>query len=103
MITIHLHNLLFFSYHGIHEEEKTLGNEYEVNADVVFHEDEIIITSIHQTIDYTEVYEIIKQRMNIPCPLLETIVTDMGNAICDKFKRAVRYCKYRCFAFGYKT
>ena len=34
MITIHLHHLIFFACHGLHEEEKILGNEYEVNAEV---------------------------------------------------------------------
>lgn len=86
MITIHLHNLLFFSYHGIHEEEKILGNEYEVNADVIIHEEVSEVTSIHQTINYEEVYEIIKQRMNVPAPLLETIVTDIGNMLCETYK-----------------
>jgi dihydroneopterin aldolase len=85
MITIHLHNLLFHSYHGIHEEEKVLGNDYEVNADVTFHEEVLEITSIRQTIDYIELYEIIRQRMTIATPLLETIVTDIGNCLREKY------------------
>ena len=39
MITVHLHNLQFNSFHGIHAEEKILGNEYLVDASVVFHEE----------------------------------------------------------------
>ncbi len=66
MITIHLYNLKFYSFHGVHEEEKLLGNEYEVNADVRFHEDQGGIHSLSQTINYAEVFEIIKKRMHIP-------------------------------------
>ena len=85
MITIHLHDLKFYSFHGVHEEERLLGNEYEVNADVQFHEEYSEIHSLSQTINYADVYEIIKKRMQIPSPLLETVVMDIGNAIHEKF------------------
>ncbi|MDB5199130.1 MAG: dihydroneopterin aldolase [Chitinophagaceae bacterium] len=90
MITIHLHNLKFYSFHGVHEEEKLLGNEYEVNADVQFHEEHAEIHSLSQTINYAEVYEIINKRMHIPASLLETVVMDIGNAIHEKYDY-VRY------------
>ena len=51
---IHLHNLKFFSHHGIHEEEKILGTAFEVNVEVeIKHNDRI--DTIHQTIDYVQV------------------------------------------------
>ena len=85
MITIHLHNVLFYAYHGVHEEEKVLGNEYELSAGLTFHEETEAIHSIGQTIDYVEVYKIIKKRMDIPSPLLETIIMDIGNLIKIRF------------------
>ena len=85
MITIHLHNLKFYSFHGVHEEERILGNEYEVNADVQFHEQHAEINSLSQTINYADVFEIIKIRMHIPTPLLETVVMDIGNSIYEKY------------------
>ncbi|HMK02734.1 MAG TPA: dihydroneopterin aldolase [Ferruginibacter sp.] len=80
MITLHLHNLNFFSYHGLYEEEKILGNEYEVNADVMFDEKNII-SSINETINYAKIFEVIKQRMNIPTALLETVAQDLAKQI----------------------
>lgn len=85
MITIHLNNLKFYSFHGVHEEERVLGNEYEVNVEVQFHEEDGIISSLSQTINYTEVFDIIKKRMHIPSSLLETVVMDIGNSIHEKF------------------
>lgn len=85
MITVHLHNLHFNSFHGIHEEEKILGNEYVVDASVEFHEERAVITSIHDTINYVDIYNIIKERMSISTPLLETIVMDIGNKIHNEF------------------
>ena len=85
MITVHLHNLHFNSFHGIHEEEKILGNEYLIDASVVFHEERTVITSIHDTINYVDLYNIIKERMAVPTPLLETIVMEIGNEIHNEF------------------
>ena len=90
MITIHLQNLNFYSYHGVHEEEKILGNEYVVNADIRFHEDEPEIRLLAATINYVDVFEIIKSRMKVPTPLLETVVMEIGNAIYERYNY-VRY------------
>src|ERR1019366_732507 len=76
MITVQLHQLLFDAFHGIHEEEKILGNEYVVDATVEFQEDTSVIHSIHDTVNYTDMYHIIRERMNVPTPLLETVVMD---------------------------
>ena len=85
MITIQLHNLLFKSYHGIHEEEKILGNEYMVDISVTVHEETKVIHSIHETIDYDALYNIVRERMGQPTPLLETVAMEMGNEICREF------------------
>ncbi len=80
MFTIHLTNLFFFSFHGIHEEERILGNEYELNVDIEFLEKEQV-NNLNQTIDYVKVFEIIKQRMSIPTALLETVAQDLTQEI----------------------
>lgn len=90
MITVHLYNLKFYAFHGVHEEEKLLGNEYEVNADIQFHEEHTQINDLEQTINYADVYEMIKKRMHIPTSLLETVVMDIGNSIYEKYNY-VRY------------
>lgn len=85
MVRVQLQNLLFKSFHGIHEEEKILGNDYSVDAAVDFHERDEVIEHINQTIDYATIYEIIKKRMGIPTPLLETVVMQIGNDIHQEF------------------
>ncbi len=80
MLTIHLHNLIFFSFHGVHEEEQILGNEFEVNADVEVDTNEKII-SIRQTVNYVLVYNTIKQRMQRSTPLLETVAQELTRDI----------------------
>ncbi len=85
MIKVQLHNLQFNSFHGIHEEEKILGNSYVVDASVEFHEETDVINSISETINYAEIYKIIKLRMDIPTPLLETVIMEAGNSIHNRY------------------
>lgn len=80
MFTINLNNLKFFSFHGLYEEEKILGNEYEVNVSLSF-ETEEKITTLEQTINYASVYGLIKKRMAIPAALLETLAQDLAQQI----------------------
>lgn len=82
MFTISLHNLIFFSFHGVHEEERILGNRYEVNVELSFYTGEEI-TGLEQTINYVSVYELIKQRMAMPTKLMETLVQDLAKKIVD--------------------
>jgi len=85
MITVQLQNLLFNAFHGIHEEEKILGNQYIVNAEVEFHEVTDVILHVNDTVNYAVVYEIIRKRMSIPTPLLETVAMEIGNEIHHQF------------------
>lgn len=88
MITLHLHKLKFTSYHGVYPEERINGNEFEVNLEVTYDEMGAEITSIEQTISYEELFYIVKARMDIPTPLLETIAIDIGNTIHNKYSFA---------------
>ena len=85
MITVHLHDLLFNGFHGIHEEERVLGNEYIIDASLEFHEEGEVITHINDTVNYVTLYNIIKKRMSVPTPLLETIVMEIGNEIYKEY------------------
>jgi 7,8-dihydroneopterin aldolase/epimerase/oxygenase len=54
MLTIHLHKLLFHSFHGFYEEER---------------------------VNYIIIYDTIKLRMQQPSPLLETVAQELTHAI----------------------
>lgn len=85
MVTVQLQNLRFNAFHGIHEEEKILGNEYVVNATVEFQESTEVIVHVNDTVNYATIYEIIRKRMNTPTPLLETIAMETGSEIHQHF------------------
>ena len=80
-IRISLNKLLFVGYHGLYPEEKKLGNNYAVEVDIDFNPKQAIIDQLDQTIDYVHVYAIVKKWMEIPTPLLETLVGKIADDI----------------------
>jgi 7,8-dihydroneopterin aldolase/epimerase/oxygenase len=85
MVTLRLVGVHFFSYHGIYPIEKVTGNDFYVNMEVSFNEHGEDITSIDQTISYEHLFHILKARMDIPTPLLETIAIEVGKEIHEKY------------------
>ena len=88
MFTISLNNLQFHSFHGVYEEEKLLGNLYEVNIELTVDGKELV-TELDQTVNYESVYEITAQRMMVPTPLLETVAQDLAGLIYAADKRTM--------------
>ena len=82
---IQLHNLRFRSFHGMYEEERILGNEYELSLAVAFEPESIPVKEIGQTVNYAELLQLVKKRMAIPTPLLETIVTEIAMEIQSSY------------------
>jgi dihydroneopterin aldolase len=78
---ISLNKLLFVGYHGLYPEEKKLGNNYSVEIDIDFTPQQGVIDQLDQTIDYVHVYAIVKKWMEIPTPLLETLVGKIADDI----------------------
>jgi len=88
LLTIHLKDLRFFCFHGLYEVEKINGNYFIVNTSIEY-SPEKTITSIEETIDYVHVFQLIKARMEIATPLLETIVMDIANEVFNHFSQAI--------------
>ena len=87
MLTIELSNLQFHSFHGVYEEETKTGGNYEVDFIVHIKETSLPVQHINETIDYTLFYDIIKQHMEKPTPLLETIVTKIAQQVLNAFPK----------------
>lgn len=81
---IFLKGLQFHAYHGVYKEEQLTGTAFEVNLEVIF-EEQAYINQLHQTISYTELYLIVKERMKKPEKLLETIAMDLVMLIKQQF------------------
>jgi dihydroneopterin aldolase len=84
-MTIQLNNVHFFGYHGLYKEERIIGNNFIVNLYIKYTPNKNRITAIQETIDYVKVYDLVKNRMQTPTPLLETIIDDIINTIFLQF------------------
>jgi dihydroneopterin aldolase len=80
MLTIQLHHLHFFAYHGLFEQEKKTGNNFELDVDIVV-DAPAKISSLKHTLDYVIVYEMIEKRMEQPTALLETVAQELVEKI----------------------
>ncbi len=71
---IELKGLKFFAYHGLYDYEKKNGGWF--NIDVSFHCDAsnaIENDSIEGTVNYEEIYKIVKEEMGVPSSLIEHV------------------------------
>lgn len=82
---ISLNEVHFFGFHGMYAEEKKLGNTFIVDLYVDFIPAKDIVKNIGDTIDYVTLFEIVKTRMALPTPLLETIVTELAEKVLADF------------------
>lgn len=84
---IALNNIKLYAYHGCLEEEVLIGGNYSV--DVIIHTDfsEAAQTDdLSKTVDYCDVYEIVKKEMAIRSKLIEHVAMRIGNALISSIK-----------------
>jgi len=86
---ITLEGLEFHAYHGVYPHERSSGNKFEVDVVV---ETEILDSAFQDdlsgTINYEDVYVLVKKEMEKPSKLLERVAFNIGEAILNKFKSA---------------
>lgn len=87
---IQLQDCHFFGFHGMNEEEKKIGNTFIVNLSVDYEPCVESIVSIHDTVDYVQLYQIVESRMQITTPLLETIVQDIARSVLEQFPKVYK-------------
>ena len=92
MLKIELSKLLFHGFHGVHEEEIKTGGDYEVELNVYLEPRVIPIRHLDETIDYSLLYQVVKQRMERPTPLLETLATEIAQEILSTYSKADEVC-----------
>ena len=83
---IELKEIKIYAYHGVDKQERIVGNDYTVRVKVKYDISKAAQSdSVEDTINYAELYDIVKQEMSIPSNLLENVVYRIVNSIKDKF------------------
>lgn len=82
--TISLEQVRIFAHHGIHPEETLAGGLFELSLQACYQTDKKIDT-LQDTLDYTAILGLVKDRMKTPTPLLESLCWDIGHRIKEQF------------------
>ena len=85
MVTIELQNIRLQAFHGIYEGERKTGSPYEVNVKVIYDEGNTQFDYLKNTINYVEVFDIVKKRMQVPTPLLEKVADEIIGTIRQQY------------------
>ena len=85
---ISLDDMRFYAYHGVMEQERRVGSEYSVSliveADLT---DAARTDDVADTINYAELYELVKREMAMPSKLLEHVAARIGQRAIEAYER----------------
>lgn len=87
--TISLEGLEFHAYHGVYPHERSSGNKFEVDISVETSiEASAFADDLSGTINYEDLYAVIRSEMGKPSKLLERVGHGMAAEILKKFPQA---------------
>lgn len=80
--SILLEGMRFYAYHGVSEQERMVGNQYEVALKISAPLQAAMENdSLSHTINYAGLYELVKSEMDIPSALIEHVAGRIVNRI----------------------
>ena len=83
---IALEGIEFFAYHGYYQEERKIGNKYEVNVEISTDFSRAACQDILSgTVNYEILYKIIQGEMEIPSKVLEHLAKRIIDKIMMEF------------------
>ncbi len=96
---ITLENIQLYAYHGCLEEEALIGQNYRVDVFITTDYSASAQTDdLTKTVDYTQVYEIVKREMSIRSKLIEHVCRRICETLSSEIPRiekcSVKLTKY---------
>lgn len=83
---IHLKGLKIYAFHGVFAQENKIGAEYTINIRLKTDFSQAAQTDkLENTINYGEVFDVIKSEMSIPSKLLEHVVYRIAEKLFNEF------------------
>ena len=85
--SIQLHNLEFYAYHGLLPQERVVGGHYRVDVELSLTPPLRALTEdvIDDTVNYAEVYALIRQQMEQPVNLIEHLAHRITKGLYAQF------------------
>lgn len=86
MNSITLHKMKFFAYHGVGEQERMVGNHFEVTLKVRCPMQKAMTDDdLDGTVNYAELYAVVEEEMAKPSLLLEHVAYRISQTVKKKF------------------
>lgn len=83
---VRLENMEFEAFHGCLESERMLGNRFRVDVEMSYPMKKAAKSDdLALAVNYAEVYQVVKEQMEIPSSLLENVAWRILDAIREKF------------------
>lgn len=81
-----LKDMHFFAYHGVLSQESVMGNEYVVNLSLKVDVSRAMETDkVSDTVDYAEVFQVVKAEMLQPSKLIEHVAGRIAKRLLNDF------------------
>ena len=89
---IELEEMRFWAFHGCLETEKKKGNLFLVDFKGELDMTQAVAEDrLEDTVNYAEIYDVIKTQMGVPSDLLEHVAGRIVKAIAEKFPEFVSF------------
>ena len=90
---IRLNNIQLYGWHGVGDDEKTMGQQFEVDVEILLDLTSTIASDdIKKTVDYSELYRFVVSKFSEKkYNLIETLAHNILMSIQMKFP--IKYCK----------
>lgn len=85
-ITIELNRMQMMAHHGVMEQERKIGNLFEVTVHLTYPLSETPDDELENTINYADLADLVKREMEIPSRLLEHVAGRIKNAVSARWK-----------------
>ena len=87
MIEIALHQLQFYAFHGCLPQERIVGGDYTVDVHLILPDATTAIEEddLNGTVNYAEVYKVVREEMKKPSNLLENVCGRINRRLLNTF------------------
>lgn len=83
---IAINDMRFYAHHGCFEQERAIGTHFRVDLQLITDTSRAEMSdNIDDTVNYLEVYQVVKQEMMRPSHLLEHVARRVGEAVLSAF------------------
>ena len=83
--TITLEEMRFHAFHGVMDEERVIGGTFLADISYIIDSNAVESDNIEDTINYAEIFDIVKEEMEKPSQLIEHVAGRIIKTLKNKF------------------